>query len=189
MHNQPSQATELLDRYTPVGHLGRGRARRRRNRLGLPRLPDGWRHVAAPSSPATTCWPGREPGHAAGRDAETPARRPTGRSHQHARRGSRAGARAFVSRRRRNDEPVEWHFFSFPVVFGFAVGGFFVAFLSAIFPIEPPVHDLSFPQLIRHGAHRQPLDPAPNLGPAASEGRRGRARAPRPDRPRRHTAQ
>jgi membrane protein implicated in regulation of membrane protease activity len=40
-----------------------------------------------------------------------------------------------VSRRRRNDEPVEWHFFSFPVAFAFVFGGFFVLLLVPVIPL------------------------------------------------------
>jgi hypothetical protein len=35
-----------------------------------------------------------------------------------------------VSRRRRNDEPVEWNFFSFPVAFAFALGMFIGVLLA-----------------------------------------------------------
>jgi uncharacterized membrane protein len=41
-----------------------------------------------------------------------------------------------VSRRRRNDQPIEWNFFSFPVAFGFAVGMFVAVIL---FPAAPAI--------------------------------------------------
>ena len=40
-----------------------------------------------------------------------------------------------MNRRRRNDQPVEWHFFSFPVAFAFAAGGFFVLLLAPFLPL------------------------------------------------------
>lgn len=40
-----------------------------------------------------------------------------------------------MSRRRRNEQIQDWDFFTFPVIFAFALGGFFVAFFSAFIPI------------------------------------------------------
>jgi hypothetical protein len=40
-----------------------------------------------------------------------------------------------MSRRRRNDQPVEWDFFSFPVAFAFALGMFAAVMLYPLGPI------------------------------------------------------
>ena len=40
-----------------------------------------------------------------------------------------------MSRRRRNEEPVEWHFFSFPVGFAFVLGMFVAVLLYSLGPI------------------------------------------------------
>ena len=58
-----------------------------------------------------------------------------------------------MNRRKRNDEPVEWHFFSFPVFFAFSLGmfvavmlyplGFFIFIVSLFFTAFGVAHILN----------------------------------------------
>jgi uncharacterized membrane protein len=69
-----------------------------------------------------------------------------------------------MSKRRRNDEPVEWNFFSFPVAFAFALGmfiavllyplGFLVFIISLFFTAFGVAHIINR-QLRRRGLDRQ----------------------------------
>ena len=67
-----------------------------------------------------------------------------------------------MSRRKRNDEPVEWNFFSFPVAFAFSLGmflavllyplGFFIFVTSLFFTAFGVAH------IISHRFRRRTLD-------------------------------
>ena len=67
-----------------------------------------------------------------------------------------------MSRRRRNDEPVEWHFFSFPVAFAFALGMFVAVLLYPlgflIFIVSLFFTSFGVAHIINHWFRRRSLD-------------------------------